>query len=198
MPTAPRPPRLSLLPCPCYHFCAEGGARGHAAAAALRSTSPPGFPFSLGRTTLHATPGPSLPHSRGRGGGTGAPPLCVGPVHPFPHVRATPFVQTGGVRGQTTPPLHVGPGPTPSLLSAPSHSRGKGTCEAPLPPSLFAPPRSCGKGARDPRPLLSPLATPPRTRGEREGTLPPVPPFPIRAEGGCTRARHLVHAGRGA
>ncbi|KAH9075560.1 hypothetical protein EDB83DRAFT_2312017 [Lactarius deliciosus] len=307
----PPPVPFPFSPVHATTFARKGAHEGMLLPPPFCSTSPLAPPSHLAAPPCTRGKGArdsrSLPSPFARKGrGYGCPTTLRRPrPHPFPHVRATPFARTGGVRGQTTPPLHIGPGPAPSLLSALPHSRGmrvcegktrgKGTREAPPPPSLFATPgpslppwprhpvragnaracyprfppsplawmggatrahrpasprhpapfpfpfcatsfvqkgctrppappflgratpyaqrtqehatpgslpHSCGRDARgDAAPIIPfPLAALPHTRGKGvcEDTPSLAPPFPIRADGGCTRARRLVRAGRGA
>ncbi|KAH9024446.1 hypothetical protein EDB83DRAFT_2527154 [Lactarius deliciosus] len=132
-----------------------------------------------GGTGGHATGGPSLPHSRGRGCARAyrPPPLPVAPgTSPPPLGRATPYVRMGAREGTQ-------PGPTFP------HSRGRGCTRArdSLSPSLPAPPL---------------LATPPICveMGHPSTHATPALPFPFVRKG-CTRAdapgrpgAHRVHA----
>ncbi|KAH9174268.1 hypothetical protein EDB89DRAFT_1904738 [Lactarius sanguifluus] len=142
---------------------------------AFLSLSPPRLPQhrtpggaheDQGRTmpTMAQPPGPSLPfppphsHRQGVHLGTSPPALPLGRAALYtrngrrdPHPLPTPFTRKGDVRVQTTPPLHIGPTPAPSLLSTPPHLCRMGACEG----------KTCGKGTR-------------------EGTPPPPPLFPVR------------------
>ncbi|KAH9015935.1 hypothetical protein EDB84DRAFT_1567508 [Lactarius hengduanensis] len=105
---------------------------------------------------------------RGRGKG------ARDPVPPF-RIRAE------GGRTSMLPPLPVVPGPSPSPLTAPPYARHP------------HPSRSRGRAApspRCPRPFPFPRdrAAPYAREGAREDTRSPAPPFPMRAEGRCTRA----------
>ncbi|KAH9009382.1 hypothetical protein EDB85DRAFT_1903112 [Lactarius pseudohatsudake] len=170
MPAAPRPPGPSLLPIRTTTFARKEGARGHAAAAASPVRGTP-FARKGGARGLAPCPSssylaapvragkgardpPALPFpSRGRGAYGSTPPH---------HPASAPALPSWGVRGQTAPPLHVGPAPAPSLLSAPPHSRGVRACEGKNTR------KGDTRGHATPRPLLPHS----RGRGAREGTPP--------------------------
>ncbi|KAH9039497.1 hypothetical protein EDB85DRAFT_2141018 [Lactarius pseudohatsudake] len=181
---------------------------------AHEDTTPPAPPFPIGRAALyaqqggtrgHAIPGPTLPHSRGRGVREGMPPpFPAAPTPPLPAPSAWgtrghaplvppfPIRAEGGCARACRPPSPLPPTPP---LPAPSARGTRG--HAPLvPPFPIHAEGGCTR-VRCPRHLSSPLVAPPRTHGKGacEG---PAPPFLIRAEGVCTRARRPVRAGRGA
>ncbi|KAH9034940.1 hypothetical protein EDB84DRAFT_1561306 [Lactarius hengduanensis] len=115
---------------------------------------------------------------------TPPPVLPVVPGPPFPLVRAACL------------PISLGP---PFPIRTEGVRRGRSASPPPSSPSLFAPPGT--RGTPPPGPSLPPLAAPPRMRGEREGTPPPVPPFPIRTPPPASLSPWLgrpIRAGRGA
>ncbi|KAH9049779.1 hypothetical protein EDB83DRAFT_2317205 [Lactarius deliciosus] len=158
----------------CKSCLPQRGARGHG----TPGSSPSHLTAQKGARVGTAPPTPSP--IRAEGGaqrGHTTPPLRTAPFpFPFP-LRATPYAQ--GTRG------HAPPSPFARMSGATrAHPPPRLSTPPPSPsPSLFAPPRLCGKGARDPGPSL-PLGRATPYAGEREDTPPPVPPFPIRADGG--------------
>ncbi|KAH9015192.1 hypothetical protein EDB84DRAFT_1567811 [Lactarius hengduanensis] len=139
-------------------YVQEGGMQ-HAIRRCPSPLAAPPWYVREGGTRGHAAPGPTLPYSRGREMREGMPP-----------------------------PLPVAPDTSPSrpVRAGWRHAR------APLPAPHSSP--FARKGGARRCAALSPrrprhLPFPPRTREmeAREGT-PPALPFPIRAEGGCTRA----------
>ncbi|KAH9016898.1 hypothetical protein EDB85DRAFT_1897897 [Lactarius pseudohatsudake] len=123
-PPLPVAPDTSL-PAP---YARDGGTRGHATRPhpspftrkGVHEARPP-IPIAPGPSPLghdvpgrpvrgHATPGPTLPHSRGRGRTECMPPCthrtgarCPRPRPPLPLVRAASFTRKGGMRGQAAP-----------------------------------------------------------------------------------------------
>ncbi|KAH9039496.1 hypothetical protein EDB85DRAFT_1887301 [Lactarius pseudohatsudake] len=156
----------------------------------------------------HEGPGPSPSHlavppcTHGKGAREGTRPP------PFP-IRVQ-----GGRTGHSAPPHRVGP--ALSLLSVQLRPRGQGACkgrlphlsmapyarkgarEAGHPPSLShshgrgvhegTPPRLSASPPPPPSPPFPLCATPFAQKGVTRGHTAPTPLFPIRAEGGCTRA----------
>ncbi|KAH9033279.1 hypothetical protein EDB85DRAFT_1890339 [Lactarius pseudohatsudake] len=132
-----------------------------------------------------------------KGGHTRA--CCPRFAAPFPYLQRPIGTERERVRAHR-------PGPPPSA-AAPS-TRGKGACEGTRRPAQS--PSLFGRGALyarkgSTRGHVTPCPVPPppsaaapcmRRKGAREGMRPPVPPFPICAEGGRTRARGPFLLGR--
>ncbi|KAH9025618.1 hypothetical protein EDB84DRAFT_1580002 [Lactarius hengduanensis] len=125
-----------------------------------------------------------------KGGARALFPTTPRRPRPFPLVRAAPFARTEGVRRQAAPPLHVGSGPAPSLLSKGARGHAdpgtlsplaapprRGVRESMPPPFPVAPDTSPSRpGAPPSAPHPSPFA---RTGGVHEGTPPPALPFTL-------------------
>ncbi|KAH9035536.1 hypothetical protein EDB85DRAFT_2213973, partial [Lactarius pseudohatsudake] len=113
---------------------------------------------------------------------------------PFPLVRAAPFARTEGVRRQAALPLHVGSGPTPSLLSVPPRTRGREHARPATPlPSPFAR-KGCTRACRPRYPFPLGRAAPYAWQG---GTRSPAHPSPfVRKAGARGHAASLPHCPR--
>ncbi|KAH9037715.1 hypothetical protein EDB84DRAFT_1560544 [Lactarius hengduanensis] len=118
-------------------------------------------------------PPPFAPHSRGRGAHEGTP-LCVAPA-PSRSLFAPPRSREKGARNPPTPPFSI--------------ARRREAHEGTPPP---VPPFPLGRGAPlSPSPFAC-AAVYAREWGT-QGYTTPGPTLPIRAEGGCTRARYPWH-----